>query len=51
VSTPDQAREVAEYADGVIVGTAVVKAIEDASDPVGSLTALVEELAAAVRRS
>lgn len=50
VSTPEHAREVAEYADGVIVGTAIVKAVEESADPVGAVGALVRDLAAAVRR-
>jgi len=50
VSTPEQAREVAEYADGVIVGTAVVKAVDEGPDPLRSVGALVEKLARAVRR-
>ena len=50
VSTPEQAREVAEYADGVIVGTAVVKAIDEGPDPVTSVEKLVQQLARAVHR-
>jgi tryptophan synthase alpha chain len=51
VSTPEQAREVAQYADGVIVGTAVVKSIDDGPDPVTSVASLVGQLARAVRRT
>lgn len=53
VSTADQAHEVASYADGVIVGSALVKAL---GDPVGAdgdydaLQALAADLAAGVRR-
>lgn len=40
VSTPDQAREVAGFADGVIVGSAVVRAAgEGGADAVGDLVA------------
>jgi tryptophan synthase alpha chain len=53
VSTGDQAAEVAGFADGVIVGSALVKRLLDAPDAegvaaVGELTA---ELAAGVRRA
>jgi tryptophan synthase alpha chain len=47
ISTPDQARSVAELADGVIVGSRVVRAAgEGGADAVGSV---VSELAAALR--
>ena len=32
ISTPEQAKEIAEYADGVVVGSAVVRLIEENSD-------------------
>lgn len=52
VSTPDQAREVASYADGVIVGSAFVRQLADCDDvdqaEVGVRT-LAADLAAAVR--
>lgn len=55
VSTPEQVREIATYADGVIVGSVLVKAIDDAlkldpSDPakaVQSVLPVVRSLAAA----
>jgi tryptophan synthase alpha chain len=53
VSNGDQAAEVASYADGVIVGSAFVRALLDADDRSGglrALTALTEDLAAGVRR-
>jgi tryptophan synthase alpha chain len=53
VSTGDQAAEVAGYADGVIVGTALVRTLVEASTPEDGLAALrgrVEELAEGVRR-
>ena len=31
VSTPDQAREVAQYADGVIVGSAFIRLLQESS--------------------
>lgn len=34
IGTPDQAREVAEIADGVIVGSAIVRAVGSSVDPV-----------------
>lgn len=52
VSTPEQAERVAGYADGVIVGTAFVRAVADAPDPdAGVLAAgeLAARLAAGVR--
>ncbi|WP_084102046.1 tryptophan synthase subunit alpha [Demequina sp. NBRC 110051] len=48
VSTGVQAAEVAQYADGVIVGTAFVRALGDEGD-LERLRAKVEELAAGVR--
>jgi tryptophan synthase alpha chain len=54
VSNGDQAAEVAGYADGVIVGSAFVRAIldhpGDTSAGLRALTALTEDLAAGVRR-
>jgi tryptophan synthase alpha chain len=51
VSSPAHAREVAEYADGVIVGTAIVKTIDEASDPVAAVGAFVQDLKAATKKS
>lgn len=53
VSTGSQAREIAQYADGVIVGSAFIKLILEAdseSDANSKVRALAEELAEAVRR-
>ena len=54
VSTGAQAREIAQYADGVIVGSAFVRVLQQhADDPAAglhALAALTEELAAGVRR-
>ncbi len=54
VSTGDQAAEVASYADGVIVGSAFVRALLDHDDRAAglrALAALTEDLAAGVRRA
>jgi tryptophan synthase alpha chain len=51
VSTPEQAAEVAAYADGVIVGSAFVQRLLDAASPqdgVEAVRALAHELSAAV---
>ena len=50
VSTAEHVREAAAYADGVIVGTAVVKTVRDSSEPVEAVRAFVAELRAAVER-
>jgi len=53
VSTGRQAAEIAEYADGVIVGSAFVRRLLEARDlgkGVAAVRALAEELAAGVRR-
>jgi len=52
VSGGSQAAEVAAYADGVIVGSALVRCLTEADDPasgIASLRALVGELAEGVR--
>ncbi len=52
VSTPEQAAEVAEYADGVIVGSAFVRPLLDAASPrdgIAELGRVVAGLAAGVR--
>jgi tryptophan synthase alpha chain len=53
VSTGDQAAQVASFADGVIVGSALVRLLVEADDPAAgrrSLAALTSELADGVRR-
>jgi len=53
VSTGDQAAQVAAFADGVIVGSALVRCLADAGSPADGLIAIRElsaELAAGVRR-
>ncbi len=54
VSNGDQAAEVASYADGVIVGSALVRCLLDHDDTAGglaALTALTDDLARGVRRA
>jgi tryptophan synthase alpha chain len=54
VSTGDQAAEIAAYADGVIVGAALVRTVLEASSTAEACTAieaLAAELAAGVRRA
>jgi tryptophan synthase alpha chain len=47
IATPEQAREAAEAgADGVIVGTRLVRAAAEAEDPAAAVGAVVGELAA-----
>lgn len=48
VSTPDQAREVAAYADGVIVGSALVRVLGD--DGVAGMAELGGDLAGGLRK-
>ena len=53
VSTGEQAAEIAQYADGVIVGSAFIRLIQEAPDHEGAreaVGALARELAAGVRR-
>ena len=45
VSTPEQAEQVAEIADGVIVGSAIVNVIEDNMDNEAQLLAAVKQFA------
>jgi tryptophan synthase alpha chain len=49
IGTPDQAKEVAALADGVIVGTACVKAIGSSEKPVEKSTQLAMEFSEALR--
>jgi tryptophan synthase alpha chain len=52
ISTPEQAREAADAgADGVIVGSRLVRAAGDAGDPAAAVGALVAELSAGLARS
>ena len=54
ISTPDQASEAGAVADGVIVGSALVRRVLEAEDPeraAEALGAAVDELAAAMRGS
>ena len=47
VSTPEQAQEVAGYADGVIVGSALVRCLFDGEGGIVKLRSTAEALAAA----
>ncbi len=52
ISTPDHAREVGSYADGVVVGSAIVDRIESAASPeaaVDAVAAYVSEMKAVLR--
>jgi len=52
VSTPEQAKEVAAYADGVIVGSAFIKALQEAPNLAAGITAvreLAQNLAQAIK--
>lgn len=55
LSTPEQVRAVAALADGVVVGSAVVKAMEEAAragrDPVDAAAGFVQTLAAATTKA
>jgi tryptophan synthase alpha chain len=51
ISTPDQAARVARIADGVIVGSALVRATAAGQDPVSAARALVSSLRAGMDRS
>ena len=54
VSTPEQAREVAQYADGVIVGSAFIRLLQEAQSPqegVDKVRALAQELSKGLQRS
>ncbi len=45
ISTPEQAAEVARFADGVVVGSAFVRAIAEGGDAVGRIREMVRSLA------
>jgi len=54
VSTPEQAKQVAKYADGVIVGSAFIKLIlqtKDLSKSVGAIGQLAKDLARSMNRN
>lgn len=50
ISTPEHVREVSRWADGAVVGSALVNAIARASGPSPEVAALVRSLKAATRR-
>ncbi len=49
IGTPDQARQVASFADGVIVGSACVRAIGESDNPVEEATCFAREFAKALK--
>jgi tryptophan synthase alpha chain len=52
ISTPEQVADVARYADGVVVGSAIVQRVEDSAgrdDCVERVTSFVRELLAPLR--
>ncbi len=54
IQTPEQVREAAAHADGVVVGSAIVRRIEDAGSveaATASVSSLVSELASATRNA
>jgi len=48
ISTPEQAREVAGIADGVIIGSALINAVDDSTDPAGGAAKFVSQVRAAL---
>jgi tryptophan synthase alpha chain len=51
IATPEQARAVGQLADGVIVGSALISAVDRAADPPTAAASFVSGLAAALIRS
>jgi tryptophan synthase alpha chain len=49
VSTPEQAREVSQIADGVIVGSALVQIVDRAADKPGAAAQFIRQLKASMR--
>jgi tryptophan synthase alpha chain len=50
ISTPEQAADVADYADGVIVGSALIDAVDKADDKPAAAAEFVQDLARGLRR-
>jgi tryptophan synthase alpha chain len=48
ISRPEQAREIASVADGIIVGSAIVRMIEEAPQAVDRIGAFVRSLREAI---
>jgi tryptophan synthase alpha chain len=48
ISTPGQAREVGGYADGVIIGSALIRAVETAQEPVQAAAGYISAVRAAL---
>lgn len=51
ISTPDQAQAVAGLADGVIIGSALIRAVGQASDPAAAAAVYMEGIRAALNHS
>lgn len=51
IARPDQARAVGALADGVIVGSALIKAVAEARDPIATAASLVRDLSTALSRN
>jgi len=51
ISTPEHARTVAHFSDGVIVASALYRALEESPDPVGTAVAFLTPFAQAVRHA
>ena len=49
ISTPEQARMVGEVADGVIVGSALIKATDEGDDPIQAAGEFVKAMAGALQ--
>lgn len=48
ISTPEQARQVGQLADGVIIGSQLIKLAENSADPLASIGAFVREVKASL---
>jgi len=48
ISTPDQARAVGEIADGVIIGSALIKAVTDVKDPPKAAAHFIRDIVSAL---
>jgi tryptophan synthase alpha chain len=50
ISGPEQAVKVSEYADGIIVGSALIDAVDAAEDKAGAAQTFVKDLRASLLR-
>lgn len=51
ISGPEQASKVSEFADGIIVGSALINAVDEANDKAGAARVFVREMQASLLRS